>query len=686
MSRRRSPALPPLLANRFAKQVLHVLCWVSLPVVLSAVAAEPDASRTRLAGAVKFLASDDLEGRGVGTVGLDKAAEFIASEFAKAGLRTELFDGSAFQIFQEPADAELGPADQNTIQFVGPARDGETEPQRVALQLGDDFNPMSIGGSGDVQAPLVFAGYGISAKDPQYDDYAGIDVKGKILVILRKHPGQGDKKVAFNSSSGQRHALFNSKVSNAFQHGAAGVILVNDSFGVTQAKRGVQNARDEEVKKLIERRNEFKKNETPSADERQQYQSDIDKIIGRIEHFEQQLAMGSDKILQFGEGGQSSNWKTLPVYFATRAAIEPVVQAALGKSLTELEQQIDRELKPHSVSMAGWEAHCRAAVNHRQVDVKNVVGVLEGEGPLADETIVVGAHYDHLGQGGNGSLAPWTRAIHNGADDNASGTSTLLEVARRLASRPQKSRRRLMFIAFTAEERGLIGSSYYVKNPLVPLENTVAMLNMDMVGRLTDNKLVVYGTGTAAEFDGLIDGLNERYQFEITKKPTGYGPSDHQTFYEKKIPVFHFFTDTHSDYHRPSDDFGKINVDGMLRIAGLVTEIVDRIDSAEERPVYQKTKRPQVARGGNFPHFGSIPDYSSKEEGMALKGVREDGPADRAGLKGGDLIIRFGDRKIGSVVDFMNALTAHKAGDKVKVVARRKGEQVTVTVTLDPPR
>ena len=553
-------------------------------------AAEPEGSAARLAGAVQFLSSDDLEGRGVGTDGLDKAADYIASEFAKAGLQTELFDGSPFQVFQEPADAELGPATENTIEFIGPALEGQDEPQRISLEIGSDFHPMALGGTADVQAPLVFAGYGISAKDPQYDDYADIDVKGKVLVLLRKHPGQADKDIAFHTRRGQRHAYFITKVANAFEHGARAVIIVNDAHGVTKTRQNAENARDEEVKKLIARRNAFKKNETPTTDEREQYLNEIDKIIGRIEELEQQLSAGADKILQFGEGGQSSNWKTLPVYFAARAAIEPVVQSALGKSLADLERQIDHEFTPQSQVLEGWDAHCRAMVTHRQVDVKNVLGVLEGEGSLAEETIILGAHYDHLGNGGNGSLAPWTRAIHNGADDNASGTSTLLEVARRLASRPQKSRRRLVFIAFTAEERGLNGSTYYVKNPLVPLENTVAMLNMDMVGRLTDNKLVVYGTGTAVEFDGLIEGLNKRYQFDITKKPTGYGPSDHQSFYKQKIPVFHFYTNTHSDYHRPSDDFDKINVAGMLRIADLVAEIADRIDGADERPAYQDTK------------------------------------------------------------------------------------------------
>jgi Zn-dependent M28 family amino/carboxypeptidase len=320
------------------------------------------------------------------------------------------------------------------------------------------------------------------------------------------------------------------------------------------------------------------------------------------------------------------------------------------------------------------------------VEVKNVAAVLEGQGPLADETIVVGAHYDHLGTGGAGSLAPWTRDIHNGADDNASGTAALLEVAHRLAARGEKPPRRIVFLAFTGEERGLLGSAHYVKHPAFPLEKTIAMINMDMVGRLADNKLVVYGTGTAEGFDALVDRLNEEAGFKITKDESGYGPSDHTSFYVKGVPVFHLFTGTHRDYHRPSDDYEKINVEGMRRVTDFVEAIVTEIAENPERPKYLETKRPQTAQRGKWPYFGSVPDYASDAEGLTLQDVAKNAPADKAGLKGGDVIVAFGNKKVTGIEDFAAALSQHKAGDRVQVKALRDGKEITVEVTLDPPR
>jgi Zn-dependent M28 family amino/carboxypeptidase len=315
--------------------------------------------------------------------------------------------------------------------------------------------------------------------------------------------------------------------------------------------------------------------------------------------------------------------------------------------------------------------------------VKNVVAVLEGEGPLADETIVLGAHYDHLGLGGAGSLAPWTTDIHNGADDNASGTATLLEAARRLATSGEKPRRRIVFIAFTGEERGLLGSAHYVRQPRFPLESTVAMFNLDMVGRLNENKLQVFGTGTAKEFEPLVDKLGEQYGFQIAKHPGGFGPSDHSSFYAKKIPVLHLFTGTHSDYHRPSDDSPKINVEGMRRVADMLVDVVRATDAAEAKPTYIEIKRVEaLGDGGDRPYFGSIPDYGGNVEGLLLSGVVEGGPAEKGGLKGGDVIVKLGDSKITGIEDFDSALRKHKPGDKIKVTVQRDGKPVELEVTL----
>ncbi|OYV80382.1 MAG: aminopeptidase, partial [Planctomycetia bacterium 21-64-5] len=317
---------------------------------------------------------------------------------------------------------------------------------------------------------------------------------------------------------------------------------------------------------------------------------------------------------------------------------------------------------------------------------KNVVAVLEGEGPHADETIVVGAHYDHLGMGGEGSLAAGVQEVHNGADDNASGTAALIEVARRLASRTEKLPRRVVFLAFTGEERGLIGSARYCRDPLVPLDKTVAMLNMDMVGRLADDKLIVQGVDTATEFGPVIDHLADRYGLKVTKQPGGFGPSDHSSFYPHKVPVMHFFTGTHSDYHRPSDDYEKINLPGMRRVAEMVADTVVELAELGERPHYQAAKSKPQFRGGDRPYFGSIPDFGSDEPGYHLGGVSPDSPADKGGLKAGDAIVKLGEYKIGNLEDFDGALRKFKAGDKVSLIVNRDGKPVTLEVVLDPPR
>jgi Zn-dependent M28 family amino/carboxypeptidase len=319
--------------------------------------------------------------------------------------------------------------------------------------------------------------------------------------------------------------------------------------------------------------------------------------------------------------------------------------------------------------------------------VKNIIGVLEGEGPLADETIIVGAHYDHLGLGGYGSLAPWTSAIHNGADDNASGTSTLLEIARRLAASEKKPHRRIVFIAFSGEERGLLGSAHYVRQPRYPLEKTIAMFNLDMVGRLREDKLTVFGTATAKNFDSLVGEACQQAGIHLIKFEGAMGrdqlSSDHVSFYNRKIPALHFFTGTHTDYHRPSDDADKLNVVGMRRIADVVVKVVETTDAEVERPQYVEVK--QSGSGGvRGVSLGTMPDYSAQVEGVALAGVRPGSPADQAGMKAGDILIQLGDSRIGNIDDFMNALGKHKPGEEVPITVKREGKDVKLKATLAP--
>jgi hypothetical protein len=318
---------------------------------------------------------------------------------------------------------------------------------------------------------------------------------------------------------------------------------------------------------------------------------------------------------------------------------------------------------------------------------RNVVGILRGRDPaLRGQYLVIGAHYDHLGRGGPGSLDPDSIGVpHNGADDNASGVAALLEVARRLALTPPA--RSVVFLAFSGEEQGLLGSSHYVRNPTVPNDSVLAMLNFDMVGRLRDDRLVAYGVETAAEFRPLLDSLNVRAGFALSAQGGGYGPSDHTSFTLVKRPVLHFFTGTHEDYHRASDDAARINAAGIERIAAFAAELARAVGNRGAPLTFVESTPPQAPVGGNRSsgygaYLGSIPDMTGNPGGVLLSGVRPGSPAEQAGLKAGDVLIRLGSHEIKDLQGMTDALRAHAPGDVVEVAVRRNGEIVTLQVTL----
>jgi hypothetical protein len=349
----------------------------------------------------------------------------------------------------------------------------------------------------------------------------------------------------------------------------------------------------------------------------------------------------------------------------------------------------------------------------------NVVGILPGNDPkLKNESIVIGAHYDHLGMGGegSGSLSAST-GIHHGADDNASGVAALIELARMLSS--QRLRRTVVFIAFSGEEEGLIGSNYYVNHPIVPLANTVAMLNMDMIGRMKGNALIVGGVGTAQEWRSMIDAGNDlqgmtvslngaadraglpkgvpivtgsngspvvsmdpRKKFALTLNEDGYGPSDHSSFYGKQLPVLFFFTGSHNDYHKPSDTAEKINYEGEASIISFVDRIVRDLDRNDKRPTYAVAKSDSQGRSGGFRvYLGTIPNYAESNDGLRLDGVREDSPASKAGLKAGDRIVKMGGHEVKNVYDYTYALGEMKAGQEYEVEIVRGNERLTLRIT-----
>lgn len=319
---------------------------------------------------------------------------------------------------------------------------------------------------------------------------------------------------------------------------------------------------------------------------------------------------------------------------------------------------------------------------------QNVVAILKGSDPVASRNyIVVGAHFDHLGRSSQFAMDPQAGdAIRNGADDNASGTAAVMQLARMLSLiRPRHS---IVFANFSGEEEGLLGSQYFVENSPVPLDSIVAMLNFDMVGRLKDDKLFVYGTGTATELPALVDSANIRIvpALSIQGGGDGFGSSDHSSFYAKNIPVLHFFTDSHDDYHRATDDVEKINAQGEARVINLAFDMIRELDARPARLSFIRSTRPSrmgPSTSGSQAYLGSIPDMSaSAVPGLRLTGVRAGSPAEKGGLAAGDVIVEFGGAKVTDLQSYSDALYSHKPGDVVHVVFLRDGKRMETDVTL----
>ncbi len=586
-------------------------------------AAENAASEARMRKDIFFLASDECEGRGVTTKGINLAADYIAAEFKKAGLKPAGPDGSYFQPFTIYGTSER--SSPNALVLTGPLG------QQITLKAGQQFEPLAFSHSGKIDgAPLVFAGYGVTAPDPEYDDFQGLDVAGKVIVVLRKTPRPDNKDAPFAGADLDQYQSLEHKMLNAEKHHAAGVILVNDAS----------------------------------------------------------TARGGDKLIPFQYLARAGGY-ALPAVNLRRSVLDSMLQSSLGTTLADLERDIDRTLTPHSHALDGWSVGLEVNVKRNDIAAKNIVCFLEGDGPHARETVVIGAHYDHLGRGEFGSLARGSKAIHHGADDNASGTTTLMELARRLAQVPHRGRR-LVFIAFSGEERGLLGSAYYCKRPLFPLADTVAMVNLDMVGRLRSDKetgkdkLQIEGVGTAKDFSALIDDLNKGFDFKLQKSPGGFGPSDHASFYAHNIPVLFFFTGDHPDYHRPSDTADKINVAGMRRVADMAQELVLRLAGAPERPEYVKVRTPMRAnfQGPGGPRLGFMPGYGDDEgDGVLVQSVMENSPAAKAGIKEGDRIVAIGGKPVQNLTAYMTLMRQYKKGDTIEVGVNRAGKTITVKAT-----
>ncbi len=579
-----------------------------------ALALAADIDPQRYLEHVKFLASPELAGRGAGSPGLESAAHYIARQFQAFGLQAPGPSGY-LQPFSLTTNAKLGA--QNRFEFRLGDQEQRLEPNR-------DFLPLNFSSAGEVSGGVVFAGYGITAPEYNYDDYAGLEVKGKLVLVLRHEPQESDEKSVFAGKLLTAHAQLWSKAVNAKQHGAAGVILIHD----------------------------------------------------RANHPGQ-----PEELERFGRTAGPADAGI--VFVQVRAEIAERWLERAGRKLEQLQAAMDQGPAPRSFPLpAELRVSLKADLERELKTVNNVAGYLPGE---TAEYLVIGAHYDHLGLGEQFSMAPGEAGKpHLGADDNASGVAGVLELARWLASQP-KQKRGVLFLCFAGEEVGLLGSRHWVDHPPLPLENAVAMINLDMIGRLRDGKVYIGGAASGSSFRPLLERVAPKHN--LTADLSGSfeaGSSDHTSFLSKRVPVLFFFTGLHADYHKPSDTWDKINAQGAAELLGAVGEAALSLLNDQERPRFTGSAATPPAAGGPGygAWFGSVPDFSQSGKGVRFADVREGSPAYQAGLRAGDLLVEFDGKPIENLYDFTYALRSKKPGEQVKVKVLRAGQVLEARVVL----
>ncbi len=560
---------------------------------------------------IRYLASDELEGRMSGSPGADKAADYISSEFIKAGLKPIGGNSSYAQKFSFTNGITLG--SDNSLEYSNRGK-------KLGLVLGEDFNTLSFSSRGEVDGELVFAGYGISAPELSYDDYEGIDVKDKVVLVMRYTPEKYDAKSPFYNYAPLRY-----KAMNAREKGAKAIIFITPHYA-------------QEVEDLN--------------------------------------TIGLD--YSYSDSG-------IPALILRRNKALEILSDS-GKDLASLEESLSQKTNS-SFIVEDTTVAIKTDVIEEKGEGANLVGILEGSDPvLKQEYIIVGAHYDHIGFGKIHSRSDNKNIdnIHNGADDNASGVAGLIELAKFFSCNRDSLKRSMVFIAFSAEELGLMGASHYVDNPKVPLEKTVAMLNMDMIGRLHKNKLTIFGVGSSPGWNEIIDSANSDFEFELTLENSGFAPSDQSVFFAKGIPVLHFFTGVHEDYHTPGDDWKKINSKGQQKVLLLMTEVISDLVSTKIKPSFSNEKEPKKGIAKFNIYIGTIPDYSSQMRGVRLMGVKDGSPADKAGIRGEDTIIQYNGVKIKNIYDYVYALGASKPGIPTSLVVLRNYKPLSLIVVPEP--
>lgn len=588
---------------------------------------------------VCYLADDALEGRLPGMPGGIAATEYIAEQFKAIGLKPGGTDGAYFQPFT------IERIKRRHDELASVRINGENRPWKI----GTDWIPMPFSKPAAFAGPLAFAGYGISAAKFEYDDYADFDVKGKILIVIRYEPKAPDPQSEFGGETPSRHALFSKKAALAAEHGARGLLIVN------QADR----------------------------------EGEMDQLYPWYDWDAHQTY-------------------ALPIVHVRRALADELLEHGKLPKLAQLQEQLDRERRSLSADLQDISIEIETGL--RFVEGRNVLGILPGNGDTG-ETIVVGAHHDHVGNIPDDDGPPNVPVIHNGADDNASGTAGVLELARVLAA-DGPYRRNILFMTFDAEELGLLGSNHFVEYPTVPLESIRAMINLDMIGRLSQNHFTIFGAGSAREFRELLDDSAQQLEltFHAPRANTDwFGGSDHYSFYAKNIPVLFLFTNIHKQYHRPEDDCELVDVDGACRVLRLIRPVIAELANLPEGPDFipadqeaappdeqEVAKAPEApkARGGQRRggeglrvSLRLIPDHAyTKNDGVRILSVLDNGPAEQAGLQDGDIVVKIGEDRITDIYSYMETLKQYEPNQKITVVVRRGDQETAVEVTLGEAR
>ena len=591
------------------------LCVIALALFCtsSAAASAAPSQAARLAeefrSGVDALAADSMEGRGITTAGILRAASWI-----ERGLRSCGFTPAFGSSYRQPFDIKTG-----VVSLPGNHLEGVADSAWV---------PLGFSSPGAFSGEITFLGYGIDAPPLGFSEFEGVDLRGRVALMLRYEPQEKDSTSRFDGRKPSRWSALRYKVLRARERGAVAIVFVTG----------------------------------PLQDE--------------------------DRIPALRNDGPESP-AGIPVIQVKTSVAQGWLHAA-GIDLKRFQDDVDRDLKPRPRASTGVLLSGRVALQPMYAKAENLAGLIPGRGALRDEFVVVGAHYDHLGYGGEHSMRPNEHAIHNGADDNASGTVAALMIGEELkrSLEPAKARRGIVIALFSGEEVGLAGSSYFVQHPPVPMGHVAAMINLDMVGRLRGNRLIALGSDTAPQWKDLISRAAAAATLDVTSKGDGYGPSDQTSFYAAGVPVLHLFTGAHEQYHSPEDKPATVNPEGAAKVIAFAAFLGQDLSTATARPQYVRASAEPTMGGdsrGYGAYLGTIPDYSameSAEGGVLLADVRPGGPADLAGIRGKDRIVEMAGTRVANLYDMTYALQDHRPAETIDVVVIRDGSRLTLRATL----